>query len=300
VPTDGGGTRSGEVRTARIQVDVTPRATARQSDQSGALFVGGDDLLAALGAEHAAGDLAAGRIVGVGAGTVDHGGVALHRADFRNGRAGTVHDAAARVVPAVQLDGRQVLDTARYAIGEETARRLGLADITQGALVRGRHAITPAELRAARAALAPYPDLSISAGPGTPPRSVSASLLALMFGVSAAVALAVVAAMVALAQAESSPERHALAAVGASPGALRRTSGAAAGLLALLGALLAVPAGLLPLVAIYAAQPAGVPLSVPWVRLAACVAIVPALAAAGGAGLTNTRTGGRGPRPRLS
>ena len=300
-PADGGGARVGKGgRKGAIQVDVTPRATARQSDQSGALYVGGDDLLAALGAERAASDLAAGRIVGVGAGTVDHGAVALHSADFRNGRAGTVHDAAARVVPAVQFDDRPVLATARYAVSEATARRLGLTAVSEGVLVRGQHAITPAELRAARAALAPYPDLSISAGPGTAPRSVSSSLLTLMFGVSAAVALAVVAAMVALAQAEGSHERRALAAVGASPGALRRTSGAAAGLLALLGAVLAVPAGLLPLVAIYAAQPAGVPLSVPWAGLAACVAIVPALAAAGGALLTSTRTGGRGPRPRLS
>lgn len=302
-PADGGGERSGtDERKALIQVDVTPRATARQSDQSGALYVGGDDLLAALGAERAASDLAAGRIVGVGAGTVDHGAVALHSADFRNGRAGTVRDAAARVVPAVQVDDRPMIATARYVISEETARRLDLTATSQGVLVlvRGQHAITPAELRAARAALAPYPDLSISAGPGTPPRSVSTSLLTLMFVVSATVALAVVAAMVALAQAENSPERHALAAVGASPGALRRTSGAAAGLLALLGAVLAVPAGLLPLVAIYAAQPAGVPLSVPWASLAACVAIVPALAAAGGALFTSTRTGARGPRPRLS
>jgi hypothetical protein len=257
---------------------------------------------AARGASRAASDLAAGRIVGVGAGTVDHDAVALHSADFRNGRAGTVRDAAARVVPAVQVDDRPMIATARYVISEETARRLDLTATSQGVLVlvRGQHAITPAELRAARAALAPYPDLSISAGPGTPPRSVSTSLLTLMFVVSATVALAVVAAMVALAQAENSPERHALAAVGASPGALRRTSGAAAGLLALLGAVLAVPAGLLPLVAIYAAQPAGVPLSVPWASLAACVAIVPALAAAGGALFTSTRTGARGPRPRLS
>jgi putative ABC transport system permease protein len=284
---------------ARIQVDVTPRTVARQSDESGGLFVGGDDLLAALGAERARGDLVAGLIVGVGSGTVDHGGVALHRADFRNGKAGTVRDPEARVFPAVQVGDRPAFATARYAIGEAAARRLDLATISQGALVRGPHAVTAAELRAARAALAPFPDLTITAGAGTPPRSVSTSLLTLMFGVSAAVALAVVAAMVGLAQAETSPERNALAAVGASPGALRRTAGAAAGLLALLGALLAVPAALLPLVAIYTASPASAPLSIPWAGLAASVVIVPALAAAGGALLTSTGLGNRGPRPRL-
>ena len=295
--TDSGKDRSGGK--ARIQVDVTPGTVASQSEESGGLFVGGDDLLAALGVERAGRDLAAGRVVGVGIGTVDHGGVALHRADFRNGRAGTVRDPEARVVPAVQVGDRPAFTTARYAIGAAAARRLGLVTISQGTLVRGEHAITASELRAARAALAPYPDLAITAGPGTPPRSVSTSLLALMFGVSAAIALAVVAAMVGLAQAETNPERNALAAVGASPGALRRTAGAAAGLLALLGALLAVPAALLPLVVIYAASPAGAPLSIPWAGLAACVVIVPALAAAGGALLTGTGLGNRGPRPRL-
>ncbi|HEX8929228.1 MAG TPA: ABC transporter permease, partial [Actinomycetota bacterium] len=120
------------------------------------------------------------------------------------------------------------------------------------------------------------------------------------FGVSAAVALAVVAAMVGLAQAESSPERHTLAAVGAAPALLRRTAAAAASLLALLGAVLAVPAALLPLVAIYAASPAAAPLAVPWLGLAVTVVVVPLLAAAGGAALTSTRPAAGSLRARLS
>jgi putative ABC transport system permease protein len=280
-------------------VDVTPRALVGQAEEPGGLFVGGDELLSALGAGSAAGDLASGRIVGVGGGTVDHGAVALHHADFRNGAAGAVRDPRAELVPAVQVDERPLLATIRYAISETAARRLGMATVPQGTLVRGRHAITPAELRAARAALAAYPDLTITSGAGTPKQSVSTSLLALLFGVSAAVALAVVAAMVGLAQAESSPERHTLAAVGAAPALLRRTAGAAAGLLALLGALLAIPAALLPLVAIYTASPAGAPLTVPWTGLAATVVVVPVLAAAGGAALTGTKPAMRSLRPRL-
>jgi putative ABC transport system permease protein len=287
-------------REPHIQVDVTLRALVPQAEEPGALFVGGDELLAALGADRAAGDLAAGRIVGIGGGTVDHGSVALHPADFRSGDAGAVRDPRARLVQAVQVQGRPVLAIIRYAIGAAAARRLGLETAPLGMLVRAPHAITPAELRAARAALAPYPDLTITAGPGTPPQSVSTSLLALLFGVSAAVALAVVAAMVGLAQAESSPERHTLAAVGAAPALLRRTAGAAAGLLALLGAVLAVPAALLPLLAIYAASPAAAPLTVPWPGLAATVVVVPLLAAAGGAALTRTRPAAASLRARLS
>jgi putative ABC transport system permease protein len=129
---------------------------------------------------------------------------------------------------------------------------------------------------------------------------VSTSLLALLFGVSAAVALTVVAAMVGLAQAEASPERRALVAVGASPSVLRRTAAASAGLLALLGGLLAVPAGLLPLAAIYAASPAATPLVVPWTGLVVATVLVPLLAAAGGATLTKTTLGRRGLPAQLS
>ena len=283
-----------------IPVDVYLRALVTQAEEPGGLFVGGGGLLAALGAQRAAEDLAAGKVVGVGHGTVDGGRVALHRADFRDGRAGAVRDPQAKVVPAVQIDGRPLLATIRYAISAGAAHRQGLVTESQGTLVRAPHAITPAELHAARAALAPYPELTILAGPGTPPQSVSTSLLALLFGVSAAVALTVVAAMVGLAQAEASPERRALVAVGASPSVLRRTAAASAGLLALLGGLLAVPAGLLPLAAIYAASPAATPLVVPWTGLVVATVLVPLLAAAGGATLTKTTLGSRGLPAQLS
>jgi putative ABC transport system permease protein len=296
----GAGKPAGPAGAGKIPVDVFPRALVDQAEEPGGLFVGGDDLLAALGAQGAAADLAAGKVVGVGQGTVDGGRVALHRADFRDGRAGAVLDPEARVVAAVEVGGRPVLAMARYAIGTEEARRQGLVTEPQGALVRAPHALTPAELRAARAALAPYPDLTVAAGPGRPPRSVSTSLLVLMFGVSAAVALAVVAAMTGLAQAEAGPERRVLSAVGAPPSVLRRAAAASAGLLALLGGALAVPAGLLPLAAIYAASPSATPLVVPWPALAAAVVLVPLLAAAGGATLTRPGRAARGPRARLS
>lgn len=294
----GAKTRGGRV--SAVQVDVTLRALVPQVEEPGALLVGGDQLLAALGVQGGSADLAAGKVIGVGGGTVEGGTVALHAGDFRNGAAGAVRDPRAKLVPAVEVGGRPVLAGIRYAIGEAAARRLGLETASTGTLVRATHAITPAELRAARESLAGYPDLTITAGAGSPPRSVSTSLLALMFGVSAAVALAVVAAMVGLAQAESVPEHRTLAAVGAAPALLRRTAGAAAGLIALLGGLLAVPAALLPLLAIYAASPAATPLSVPWLGLAADLVLVPLLAAAGAATLTSTKPFTRGLRARLS
>jgi putative ABC transport system permease protein len=271
---------------------VTVRQLVTQAEEPGLLYVGGDDLLAALGAQSAAADLAAGKVVGIGPGTVSGGRVALHRGDFHDGHAGSFLDRQARVLPAVQVDGRPLL-AIRYLISAATAQRLGLVAATQGTLVRAPHAITPAELAAAQADLAPFPELAAEAGPGTPPQSVSTSLLLLLFAVSAAVALAVVAAMVGLAQAEAGPERRALFAVGASPSVLRGTAAATAGLLALLGGILAVPAGLLPLAAIYVASPAAVPLAIPWTGLALIVLGVPALAAAGGATLTRTNLSDR-------
>ena len=292
--------RSERAKGGQVPVDVFPRALVRQEEEPGGLFVGGGDLLAALGAERAAGDLAAGKVVGVGGGTVDGGRVTLHRADFRDGQSGTVPDPRAKVVPAVEIGDRPLLATLRYVIGAQEARRQGMVTEPQGVLVRAPHDLTPAELRAARAALRAYPDLTVMAGPGSPPASVPASLLALLFGVSAAVALAVVAAMVGLAQAEAGPERRTLFAVGASPSVLRRSAAAGAGLLALLGGVLAVPAGLLPLAAIDAASPGTTPLVVPWAGLGATTALVPLLAAAGAATLTRTGrlTPVADPRPR--
>jgi putative ABC transport system permease protein len=281
-----------------LPADVFPRALVGQTEEPGGLYVGDGDLLAALGAERAAADLAAGKVVGVGQGTVDAGRVALHRADFRDGRTGAVLDPRARLVPAVQVGGRPFLATIRYAIGTAEARRLGMVTEPQGTLVRAPHAVEPAELRAAMAALAPYPDLTIVAGPGSPPASVPASLLALLFGVSGAVALAVVAAMAGLAQAEAGPERRTLFAVGAPPVVLRRTAAASAGLLALLGGTLAVPAGLLPIAAIHAASSTATPLVVPWAGLGVGTILVPLLAAAGGATLTRTGRFARGARTR--
>ncbi len=274
-------------------------ATARQlfnsraDKEPGFLYVGGNDLLAALGAQSAAADLAAGKLVGIGPGTVSGGQVALHHADFLNGKSGSFLDQQARILPAVQVGSRPLL-AIRYVISPATARRLGFTmPGTQGILVRARHAITASELAAAQAALGPYPEQTADAGPGTPPQSASTSLLVLMFAASAAVALAVVAAMVGLAQVEAAPERRTLFAVGASPSMLRGTAATTAGLLALLGGVLAVPAGLLPIIAIYVASPAAVPLAIPWAGLAAIVVAVPVLAAAGGATLTRTNLIGR-------
>jgi putative ABC transport system permease protein len=181
----------------QMPVVASRRPSVSQTEEPSGVYVGGDDLLAALGAHRAAADLAAGKVVGVGRATVDDGRVALHREDFRDntGNTASILDPEATVLPATQIDDRPLISI-HYVISASEAQRQGLTTYPQGTLVRAPHAITPDELQAARATLAPYPELTVDAGPGMPPQSVTTPLLMLLFAVSGAVALAVVAAMV--------------------------------------------------------------------------------------------------------
>jgi putative ABC transport system permease protein len=93
-------------------------------------------------------------------------------------------------------------------------------------------------------------------------------------------ALGVVAIGLALAAAESADERNLLIALGAPPRTLRRTNGAQALLLTLLGALVAVPIALGPLAVLCRLGGDDLPFVVPWRTIALVVVAVP-LAAAG-------------------
>lgn len=84
---------------------------------------------------------------------------------------------------------------------------------------------------------------------------------------------------VALGEAESRPEQRTLLAIGADPGLRRRIAASRAGVIALLGGLLAVPAGLLPIWGLLASR--GYPLVVPIQEVAGAVVLLPLLAIAG-------------------
>lgn len=92
------------------------------------------------------------------------------------------------------------------------------------------------------------------------------------------VALAVVAVAAGLVASESRRSRQILVAVGAGPMFHRKLVAATSSLLALIGALLAVPAGFLPMLALWASQPPGpdrLPLVVPWSTIGIVVFLVP-------------------------
>jgi ABC-type antimicrobial peptide transport system permease subunit len=95
-------------------------------------------------------------------------------------------------------------------------------------------------------------------------------------------ALTVVAVATALVAAESRRSRQILVAVGAGPMVHRKLVAATSALLALVAAVLAVPAGLLPLVALWASQPPGpdrLPLMIPWGTIGIVFLLVPSVAA---------------------
>jgi hypothetical protein len=131
-----------------------------------------------------------------------------------------------------------------------------------------------------------------SSGPSPFQLQLALSALALVFSVL------VIAASLALAAAESRDERSALTLAGAPPRVLARTAGAKAGLLAVLGGLLAVPIGFLPVVVFSLVDETGLPVRLPWTTIGALVAAVPVVA-----GLIAWTTSGAASRlrpPRIS
>lgn len=123
------------------------------------------------------------------------------------------------------------------------------------------------------------PTTNLNAALHYPSDNVSPLLLeVLLTGVSLLFSLFVVAVGLALAAAETRDERDVLTIVGASPAAMRATSGRKAALLAALGAVLAVPVGFLPVVVFVAAETDSLPLVFPWRVVALLLFVVPVVA----------------------
>lgn len=100
-------------------------------------------------------------------------------------------------------------------------------------------------------------------------------------GASLPVALVVVAVASALVASETRRSREILVSVGAGPMFHRKLVAATSSVLALMAAVLAVPAGLMPVVALWASQDPGpdrLPLVIPWATIATVLLLVPLLA----------------------
>lgn len=113
-----------------------------------------------------------------------------------------------------------------------------------------------------------------------PSGDVNARLLeALLAAAAFVLSLFVVAVSLALAAAETRDERDVLVVVGAPPSTMRRTSGAKAGLLTVLGVALAIPVGFLPVSVFTAVSENDLPLVFPWRVVVLLLVAVPMLAA---------------------
>ncbi|CAN5745297.1 hypothetical protein BH23CHL7_BH23CHL7_04260 [soil metagenome] len=164
-------------------------------------------------------------------------------------------------------------------IAPETAARLGFraADGNNGFLIRLDRPVTEADVAFAATLLGNSPNTGVEASlPPTDPNGLAGVIATLL---SVLLALTITAIAVALGESEARADQRTLLAVGADPRLRRRIVAARAGVIALLAALLAVPAGLLPAWALYAGNDQ--PFVVPLPEIIAVIAVLPLAAIAG-------------------
>jgi putative ABC transport system permease protein len=161
-------------------------------------------------------------------------------------------------------------------ISASVAKGLGIpAGINdQNYIVRLAHPATDAEIASAAGIAAGYPNTFVTSA--RPPDLAGGAFHWVLLGLSLLFALTVTGIAVALGEAESRPDQKTLLAIGADPRVRRRITAARAGVIALLGGVLAVPAGLLPVWGLLASR--GAPLVVPLPEVIGAVAVLPVLA----------------------
>jgi putative ABC transport system permease protein len=180
------------------------------------------------------------------------------------------------LVPAVVVQRIATGNLPGAVLPASVAQRLGIAagHNEQNYIVRLAHPATNAESSTAVAIAAGYADTFITTA--QPPDVAGGGFRWVLIGLSLLFALTVTGIAVALGEAESRSDQRTLLAVGADPRVRRRITAARAGVIALLGGVLAVPAGLLPVWGLLASR--GAPLIVPLPEVIGAVAILPLLA----------------------
>ena len=238
--------------------------------------VGSADVVRALGAEAALGDFERGTVILLAREPLDVTRVTIHVEDIQGSAPVEVAsiDVPARVVQVAVGDA-----TLPGAIlPPEIGARLGLQPRPFGMyFLRLGHSVTEDELSQAAGIAAAYPGVMAIAG--LPPQIVAEGLRTAVLVVSLLFGLAVTGIAVALGEAESRPEQRTLLALGAEPRLRRRIAAARAGVLTMLGSVLAVPAGLLPVWGILSTR--GDPLVVPIPEVLSALVVLPVLSMAG-------------------
>jgi putative ABC transport system permease protein len=235
------------------------------------LSIADDALLRSLHAEEAAADLAAGSIILL----TQRQYLDLDRVTvFIND--GTEDDPGVVVAARTVLTGVGGGNLPDALISEAAAARLGIVapPTVYRYVLRLDHPVTDADLNAAAAASAPFPDTRSDADMG--PRNPDDAFRLLLIVLSLLFSITVTGIAVSLGEAESRPDQRTLLALGAEPGLRRRITAARAGVLAILAGCLAVPAGLLPVWGLLESR--GAHIVIPAPEIAVAVGILPVLA----------------------
>lgn len=180
------------------------------------------------------------------------------------------------VVPAVVVQRATTGNLPGAVLPASVAERLGIpAGVNdQNYIVRLAHPASDAEIASAAHTAAGYPDAFITTA--QPPGTAGGEFRWVLIGLSLLFALTVTGIAVALGEAESRSDQRTLLAVGADLRVRRRITASRAGVIAMLGGMLAVPAGLLPVWGLLASR--GAPLVVPLPEVVAAVLILPVVA----------------------
>ena len=239
---------------------------------------GTPELLAMLGAESAAADLAAGRAVVLSfrATTATTLEIVVQRYldDPASMEGLTLPVRVITVpIPGGHLPDVLLPDAAILELGlvEPTA---GEERVTQEYIVRYDHPVTAEDLGHAQEVAARYP--YTSALIDTPPDRQGSEFRFVIMALVLLFAVSVTGIAIALGEAESRPEQRSLLAIGADPRLRRRIAASRAAVLALMAGILAVPAGLMPIWGIFVSR--GSPLAVPTIEIAGAVLALPLLA----------------------
>jgi putative ABC transport system permease protein len=233
------------------------------------VFVGGRQLLHALHADSGGGALVQGKAVVLGGFDTNAGHVRVPGVGGGDSHRGVRIPAVAVHSPAYSLES-----IPRIVISPRVAAQLGLrTDAPAQYLLQKAGAISGSDIERARKVAEDHPGTwAMSAADYLPKFGMARTAAA---AVSLPLALAILAVAVALVVSESRRSHQLLTAVGAGPMTHRKIIGATSTLLALIAALLAVPAGILPTLVVQAFSGAGRPLVVPWMTIAVVVLVAP-------------------------
>jgi ABC-type multidrug transport system permease subunit len=166
----------------------------------------------------------------------------------------------------------------RIVVSRALANDLGLRPQNSGHLLTNPTPLSPEHIRRAKDVAIDHPGVFINTDEDYLPPY--ATTRAAVTAASLPVALAIVAVAVALVASESRRSRQILVAVGAEPMSHRKLLGATSALMALIAAVLAVPAGLVPMFVLWAtASQSDLPFVIPWATIGIILFVVPSIAA---------------------